>query len=45
VRPNITAEKMELIVDQEDIELDPQRAKFIMENIESCEREVLRLGF
>ncbi len=31
---------MELTVDQEDKDLDPQRAKFIMENIESWEREL-----
>jgi hypothetical protein len=39
VRPNIGAEKMELIVDEEDREIDPQRAKFIVENIENWERE------
>ena len=44
VRPNITAANMELIVDQEDIELDPQRAKFITENIENWEREILPVG-
>jgi hypothetical protein len=40
VRPNIAPAKMELIVDQEDIELDPQRAEFIIENIETWEREL-----
>jgi hypothetical protein len=42
VRPNIAAEKMELIVDQEDKGLDPQRAKFIVDNIEIWERELQR---
>jgi hypothetical protein len=40
VRPDIAAAKMELIVDQEDKDLDPQRAKFIIENIENWEREL-----
>jgi hypothetical protein len=40
VRPNIAAAKMELIVDQEDKDLDPQRAEFIVENIENWEREL-----
>ncbi len=40
VRPNIAPSTMELTVDQEDKDLDPQRAKFIMENIESWEREL-----
>ena len=40
VRPNIELAKMELIVDQEDKDLDHQRAKFIMENIENWEREI-----
>ncbi|HEY4907628.1 MAG TPA: hypothetical protein VIH74_09260 [Candidatus Acidoferrum sp.] len=38
VRPNIAPEKMELTVDQEDKDLDPQRAAFIVENIENWER-------
>jgi hypothetical protein len=41
VRPNIAPEKMDLIVDQEDQGLDPDRAKFIIENIETWERELL----
>jgi hypothetical protein len=40
VRPNIAPEKMELTVDHEDKDLDPQRAKFIIENIENWEREL-----
>ena len=40
VRPDIAAAKMELIVDLEDKELDPQRANFIVENIEKWEREL-----
>jgi hypothetical protein len=40
VRPNIAPEKMELTVDQEDTNLDPQRAQFIVENIETWEREL-----
>ena len=39
VRPNIALAKMDLIVDQEDTDLDPERAKFIMENIDTWERE------
>ncbi len=31
---------MELIVDQEDKALDPARANFIIENIETWEREL-----
>ena len=42
VRPNIVPANMELIVDQEDKELDPQRAEFIIENIETWERELQR---
>jgi hypothetical protein len=30
---------MDLNVDQEDTDLDPERAKFIMQNIEIWERE------
>jgi hypothetical protein len=41
VRPNIAASNMELVVDQEDQALDPDRAKFIIENIETWERELL----
>lgn len=37
VRPNIALAKMELNVDQEDTDLDPERAKFIMENIDTWE--------
>jgi len=40
VRPNIELAKMELIVEQEDKDLDHQRAKFLMENIESWAREI-----
>jgi hypothetical protein len=40
VRPNIAPANMELIVDQEDKGLDPERAKFIIENIETWEREL-----
>jgi hypothetical protein len=40
VRPNIAPPNMELTVDQEDKDLDPQRANFIIENIESWEREL-----
>ena len=39
VRPNIALAKMDLIVDQEDKDLDPERAKFLMENIDTWERE------
>jgi hypothetical protein len=39
VRPNIALAKMDLIVDQEDTDLDPERAKFILENIDTWERE------
>jgi hypothetical protein len=39
VRPNIALAKMDLNVDQEDTYLDPERAKFIMENIDTWERE------
>jgi hypothetical protein len=39
VRPNIALAKMDLNVDQEDTDLDPERAKFIMQNIEIWERE------
>lgn len=45
VRPNIALAKMELIVDEEDKDLDPQRAKFIMENIETWERELQPVAF
>src|ERR1700722_15431528 len=38
VRPNIAPNKMELTVEQEDKDLDPQRAAFIVENIENWER-------
>jgi hypothetical protein len=44
VRPDIAAQKMELIVDQEDKDLDPQRAEFIIENIEKWERELLAVA-
>jgi hypothetical protein len=40
VRPNIAPARMDLIVDQEDTDLDPQRARFLTENIESWEREL-----
>jgi hypothetical protein len=40
VRPNIAAAKMELIVDQEDRDLDPERAKFIMDSVDTWEREL-----
>jgi hypothetical protein len=40
VRPNIAPEKMELTVDQEDNELDPERSTFLLENIETWEREL-----
>jgi hypothetical protein len=40
VRPNIAPQNMELIVDQEDKGLDPERAEFIIENIETWEREL-----
>jgi hypothetical protein len=40
VRPSIASQTMELIVDQEDAGLDPQRAKFITESIEAWEREL-----
>jgi hypothetical protein len=39
VRPNIALAKMDLIVDQEDKDLDPERAKFLMENIDTWEHE------
>jgi hypothetical protein len=41
VRPNIAPPNMELTVDQEDKDLDPLRAKFIIENIEAWERELV----
>jgi hypothetical protein len=44
VRPNIVPAKMELIVDQEDKELDPQRAEFIANNVETWERELQRVA-
>jgi hypothetical protein len=40
VRPNVVPPNMELIVDQEDKALDPARANFIIENIETWEREL-----
>jgi hypothetical protein len=40
VRPNVVPPNMELIVDQEDKVLDPARANFIIENIETWEREL-----
>jgi|HubBroStandDraft_5_1064220.scaffolds.fasta_scaffold158161_2 hypothetical protein len=40
VWPNIAPAKMELTVDREDKGLDPERAKFIIENIETWEREL-----
>jgi hypothetical protein len=39
VRPNIALAKMDLIVDEEDKDLDPERARFLMENIDTWERE------
>jgi hypothetical protein len=39
VRPKIALAKMDLNVDQEDTGLDPERAKFITENIDTWERE------
>jgi hypothetical protein len=44
VRPNIAPERMELTVDQEDKDLDPQRAIFIIENIETWERKLQSLA-
>jgi|ERR1700689_1980505 hypothetical protein len=44
VRPNIIPPNKELTVDPEDKDLDPQRAKFIMENIETWERELQPVG-
>jgi hypothetical protein len=40
VRPNVVPPNMELIVDQEDKALDPVRANFIIENIETWVREL-----
>ena len=40
VRPNVVPPNMELIVDQEDKALDPARANFIIESIETWEREL-----
>jgi hypothetical protein len=40
VRPNVVPPNMELIVDQEDKALDPARANFIIENIETWVREL-----
>jgi hypothetical protein len=39
VRLNMAPAKMNLNVEQEDTDLDPERAKFIMENIDTWERE------
>ena len=39
VRPNIALAKMDLHVDQEDKDLDPERARFLIENINTWERE------
>jgi hypothetical protein len=44
VRPNVVPPNMELIVDQEDKGLDPDRAKFIIENIETWERDLQPLA-
>ena len=44
VRPNIIPPNKELTVDPEDKDLDPQRAKFIIENIETWERELQPVG-
>jgi hypothetical protein len=40
VRPNIVSAKMKLVVDQEETELDPELAEFIIESIENWEREL-----
>jgi hypothetical protein len=40
VRPNIAPPEMELTVDHEDQDLDPHRAKFLIENIENWQREL-----
>jgi|SRR5271168_2941639 hypothetical protein len=39
VRPKIALAKMALSVDQEDKDLDPERARFLTENIDTWERE------